>query len=223
MTTLIDHAVTLAPSPPTPGPRGPDRLGVQVAVTLGQTGYAVFPNGMQVSLLPAPGEMHFVGLPALGQTLSGESYVITAEAVTGPYGQPPASIVGSILTTDSDTPVAVGGFLAAPVITLPGAQLWSGTHVTLGVSGAIDLIRVDVTSGGGFTTWTIVAPGTSPDFDLPDLGALAGGVGLVHGSIDVAAYVARIDGTYSYGTLRTGQTYSGGWSAYAFDAIQSAY
>jgi hypothetical protein len=90
------------------------------------------------------------------------------------------------------------------------------------VSGAVDLIEMQITSGGGLVTWTIVAPGSAPSFDLPDLRPLADAVGLVSGPIATTAWVARIDG-FTYGTLRTGQMGSGGWSAYAYDGISGAY
>ena len=222
MSTLLDHAVTLAPAPPSVGPRGPDRLSARLAVTLGETAFAVLPDGLQTALLPFNGTLPFVGVPALDGTLSGERYAVGAQAVTGPNGGAPASIVTGIQTTDSNAPVAIGGFLPVPVLSQPGAGTWGGTHVSIAAGGAVDLIEAQVSSGGGLVAWTIVAPGGTTSFDLPDLSALPDNVGLVHGPVTTTVYVARIEG-FTYGTLRYGQLGTGAWSAYAFDSQNGAY
>ena len=159
MTTVLDHQVTLAPSPPAAGPRGPDRFYGQLAVTVGTNVFAILPTGTATTLLPVGGNVPFVGVPALDGTLAGEAYTITAAAVTGPSLGIPASIVTRINTTDSNSPVVVAGFLGVPWLREPSTGTWSGTHVRVDTSGTFDLLRVDVVSGGGLVTWMIVAPG----------------------------------------------------------------
>ena len=218
MTTVLDHQVTLAPSPPAAGPRGPDRFYGQLAVTVGTNVFAILPTGTATTLLPVGGSVPFVGVPGLDGTLASEAYTITAAAVTGPSLGIPASIVTRINTTDSNSPVVVAGFLGVPWLRDPAAGTWSGTHVRVDTSGTFDLLRVDVVSGGGLVTWMIVAPGATTAFDLPDLSTLPNNVGLVRGTITTTAHVARIN-QFDYAKLRYGQFYSGAWSAYAIDAL----
>jgi hypothetical protein len=218
MTTTLDHEVTLAPSPPAPGPRGPDRFYGQLAVTVGTNLFAILPTGTASTLLPLGGNVRFEGVPALDATLAGEAYTVTAAAVTGPSLGIPASIVTRINTTDSSSPVAVAGFLGVPWLGEPASGTWSGTHVRVAPSGTFDLLRIDVVSGGGLVTWMILAPGGTTAFDLPDLSTLPNGVGLVRGAITSTAYVARIN-QFDYARLRYGNFSSGAWNAYAIDAL----
>jgi hypothetical protein len=225
MDVLFDHTVTLAPSPPTPGPRGPDRLASSVAMTLGSAGYALLPRGFRALPLPAPATIPFVGVPSLDHAASGEQYVLSAVAATGPDLQLPTSFVSRIRTSNANDPVTVGGFLGVPVLSQPATGTWSGTHVAFsGASGPVDLTLVTVTSGAGLVSWTIVAPGAATAFDLPDLTALADpdAVHLVHGPIRSTVYVARID-DFQYGRLRTGQLAQSAWNAGAFDSLLGAY
>jgi hypothetical protein len=223
METLLDHRLLLAPSPPSPGPRGPDRLTVQVAVSLGTTGFAIFPGGAQEAMLPFSGDLGFFGVPALDGALAGESYVIGASAVTGRTSGAPASVVSRVRTTDAANAVALGGFLPVPVLGEPATATWAGTHVAFTSSGAWDLAMMEVSSGGGLVTWRIVAPAGRVSFDVPDLRGVAGDFSsLVPGPLDTILYTARIDG-FSYGKLRYGQLGSGPWSAYAFDFLHGTY
>jgi hypothetical protein len=222
MTTLLDHEVRSAPVPPAPGPRGPDRLVGQLAVTVASNAYAILPTGLRVHTLPSPQEVPFPGVPALDGTLTGESYVLNASAVTGSTWGLPASIVSRILTRDANVPVAITGFLPVPVLHEPGLGTWSGTRVRMDASGTFDLVQVVVQSSAGLVSWTIVAPGDRTSFDLPDLAALPDNMGLVRGPIHSTAYVARIDG-FSYGKLRYGQLGTGSWNAYAIDSRSGAY
>jgi hypothetical protein len=146
----------------------------------------------------------------------------SAVAVTGPNQAMPASVVSRIMTTEANAPIAIGGFLPVPTLVEPASSAWSGTHVTIGASGAIDLVEMTVSSGGGLVAWTIVAPGGSTSFDLPDLSALPGNLGLVRGAITTTVYVARLNG-FAYGALRYGQLGTGSWNAYAFDSLNGAY
>ena len=53
MDILFDHQVTLAPVPPAPGPRGPDRFLARTAMTLGNAGFALLPGAVRIVPLPA--------------------------------------------------------------------------------------------------------------------------------------------------------------------------
>lgn len=223
MRTLVDHQVVLAPTPPAPGPRGPDRYQGQVAVTLGQGAYALLPNGVKVAPLPLGGPLAFVGVPSLDESLAGESYVVGGAAVTGPSLGIPASVVSRIRTAQANDPIAIGGYLPVPVLDQPGAGVWSGAHVRFAALPAApaDLTVVQVTSG--LVTWTIVAPAGKSDFDVPDLALVPGPpVGLTHGAIATTVSIARLE-QFTYGKLRLGQLQAGAWSAYAFDAASGAY
>jgi IPT/TIG domain len=223
METLLDHRVLLAPTPPSPGPRGPDRLSVEVAVSLGQSGFAIVPAGFQQAMLPVSGNLGFFGLPALDGALAGEAYVVSASAVTGPSNGVPASVVSRVRTTDANAAVAIGGFLAVPVATEPSASTWGGTHVAFLAPGAWDLAVIDLSAGGGLVSWRIVAPAGRTSIDVPDLRCVPGDMlALPAGALDATIYVARLDG-FSYGALRYGQLGSGAWSAYAFDSVHGTY
>src|SRR5439155_5112751 len=52
MTTMLDHRLEITPVPPPIGARGPDRVLVQMAVTVGQGSFAILPMGTAQALLP---------------------------------------------------------------------------------------------------------------------------------------------------------------------------
>jgi hypothetical protein len=222
MTTLLDHTVTLSAAAPTPGPRGPDRFQSNVAVTLGSIGFAILPGGQKVSPLPLSGVVEFVGMPSLDNGLAGESYVVGAVAATGPNLQLPASLVSRVKTSNSNGPIALGGFLNVPVITEPSDAAWPGTHFAFTASDKYDLSVSSVT--GGLVTWTIIAPSGVTAFDLPDLTQAPGPdpIGLQRGTTATSVYIARID-NFSYATARYGQLSSGAFNAYAVDARAGVY
>jgi hypothetical protein len=225
MDVLFDKQVVLAPQPPTPGPRGPDRLASSLAVTLGASAFAILPRGARTDALPAPATIPFVGAPSLDNAMAGEQYVLGAIAATGPDLQRPASVVTRIRTRTSGPPVALGGFLGVPVLAEPATGTWNGTHVAFtGASGPVDLSYLQISSGGGLVVWSIVAPGGVSEYTVPDLAAVpsAASLGLVRGPITSFMYVARIEG-FAYGRLRSGQLQSVAWSAYAVDALSGAY
>jgi len=222
MTTVFDHALTTVPQPPASTPRGPDRLVTTLALDLGAGSFAALPLGQATTLLPAPSQVDFVGIPALDGTLAGASYELNAAAVTGAGQGVPLSAVARIETTDANDPLTVGGFLPVPTIVQPSSGTWGGTHVALQASGAIDLVVVGVSSADGLVNWQIVAPGTDPSFDLPDLTQVPGVGTLVHGPITTTISIARLD-QFTYGALRTGQLYAGAWNAYAQDVVTGSY
>ena len=221
MTTLLDRSLSMAPQMPPQGGRGPDRLVSSVAIDLGAGAYAILPQGSQTRLLPISGTVSFVGVPALDGMLAGSRYDLTASAVTGTGQQNPMSVVAYIETTDANDPVSVGGFFAIPTLVRPGLTPWSGTQVQMQASGPIDLALVEVSTGGGLVTWTIVSP-ANLSFGLPDISQISGVDSLQRGPISTTFWIAGIAG-FDYGTLRTGQLSSSAWNAYAEDTANGSY
>jgi hypothetical protein len=222
MTTLLNRTLTTIPQPPTPGPQGPDRLVSSLAIALAPGGYALLPQGTQTRLLPTFGDLSFVGVPALDDSLAGSSYELSDSAVTGPNGDNPLSVVAAIETTDANDPVTVGGFFAIPTLVSPGASAWDGTHVQLQASGPVDLAVFGVSSGGGLVQWEIIAPGSDLSFTVPDLSQVPNVDGLVRGPITTTFYIGRITG-FQYGSLRTGQIQTSAWNAYAENVASGSY
>ncbi len=225
MNVIADHALALSATPPQPGPRGPDRLITQVAMSLG-TGFATLPLGERITPLPVSGPISFVGLPSLDGAAAAETYVVSARAVSGAKEQLPASIVSRVRTTGS-APLALGGFLPVPQLAEPSTGPWDGKRVrfaTAPQATTANLVKLTVSSGNGLVAWTIVAPGGTREASLPDLAALPGPdpLGLTRGPIVSTLQIARIDG-FDYGRVRYGQLASGAWSAYGVDALSGAY
>jgi hypothetical protein len=222
MDVLFDHEVTIAARPPAPGSPGPDRFEASIATTLGP-GYAILPLGTRTTPLPAPAEIRFSGVPGLDRAMAGEQYVIGARAGTGVSLAMPLSVVGRIRTTNSASPVALGGFLDVPIPIAPGADVWPGTHVEIGgLSDIADLTLTRVSSGNGLVDWVIVAPRGLAAFDVPDLTRLASGVALRRGAITTTMYTALIEG-FAYGRLRNGHLASAAWSKYAARSVSGAF
>jgi hypothetical protein len=225
MDVLFDHQVTVAPQPPLPGPRGPDRFASSIAMTFGAQGFVILPRGVQVAPYPVPATMPFIGVPSLDHGVSGEQYVLGGVAATGANLQRPASLVSRIRTTNANDPVSLGGFLGVPVLGQPASGLWNGTKVQFsGASGQFDLSVTQISSGNGLVTWTVAAPSGVTSFDLPDLHALPGPdtLGLREGEIETTVRVGRIE-AFSYGKVRQGQLTPGSWNAQAFDSLTGVY
>ncbi len=221
MDLVLDHAVKVTPTPPPTTYRGPNRLETQVAVSVGLNLYGVFPNGDQVTPLPTSATLSFVGVPALVNALTGESYVMSASAATGPNMQAPGSVMAGVTTNDANDPVALTGFLPVPILSTPGLGQWDGKTVSFTESAPVDLVVAYVESGGGLVTWSIVSPGET-SFTLPDLAAIDSALALKHGAITTQIYAAKLDG-FSYASLRSGQLATTAWNAYAFDSLSGAY
>ena len=225
MNVLFDHQVLMAPLPPAPGPRGPDRFAGTVAMTLGSAGYAALPLGQKVVTLPAAPTLPFLGVPSLDQEAAGEQYVLSGVAATGAGLSLPASVVTRIKTTNANDPITLGGFLTVPVLGEPANGTWGGTHVSFtGSTGPVDLNVITISSASGLSAWTIASPGSTTSFDLPDLAALSATdrLGLIRGTIQTTVHSGRID-TFTYGTMRQGQLSSSTWNAHAFDSLSGAY
>jgi hypothetical protein len=225
MDILFDHQVTVAPLPPPPESRGPDRFASSVAMTFGAQAFALLPRGVQLAPYPVPATMPFIGVPSLDRGVAGEQYVLGGVAATGPNLQHPASVVSRVRTTNANDPVTLGGFLGVPVLGEPASASWSGTNVQFsGASGPFDLSITEISSGNGLVAWTVAAPAGVKSFALPDLHALPGPdrLGLIEGPIDTTVRVGRIEG-FSYGRIRQGQLKPTSWNAHAFDTMTGVY
>lgn len=221
MTIPLDQSVRVLPTPPSATSRGPDRLALFLAPSLATGAFALLP-AMSRSVPLGSSEVAFRGVPALVGPLEAESYVVSARAATSASMALPASAVARFRTRDTANAVTLGGFVPIPVLREPSVGFWSGRHVELTASGAVDLVALVVSSAGGLVAWTIVGPGTAQAFDLPDLAALPDRVGLARGALTVQVYAARIDG-FRYDRLRQGQIAESAFSAFATDVRTLAY
>ncbi|HVY27430.1 MAG TPA: IPT/TIG domain-containing protein [Polyangiaceae bacterium] len=216
----LDHALKLQLDPPTPGPRGPDRIRASVAIQVQDQGFAILPSGVSEHSLPGASDFSFVGVPPLVGTLAGSKYVLGARAVTGAGGGEPLSVIGTFVANSSAQSLDLGGFVPLPVVTTPAPNTKWDLR-TLGLKQAkngqsVDLTVVRVQAGGGLYEWTLVAPGPRDSLALPDLSQLAPEGALPVGSMIVTTTLAHIDG-FDYGNLRYRQLSERGWNAYATD------
>jgi hypothetical protein len=219
----LDHTLTMEVSPPTVTARGPDRLLASAAIQVGTEGFAPLPNGLLSRDLPLAGPLSFVGVPSLTGSLFGSNYIATARAVTGQRGTTPLSVVGLVTSTTTSDPLLIDDFVQVPVLTAltPNSE-WDGKglSVTLAKGGApVDLFVYEVAGGGGLVSWTIVAPSSSPKFDLPVLPA---DLGPSHGQLTITVNAARLP-HFEYGKLRYRDTDSPGWASYATDVFYARY
>ena len=193
---------------------------------MGSEGFAPLPNGFISRNLPLAGGLSFVGVPTLTGSLLGTSYIATARAVTGQAGSTPRSVVGLVSSTSTSQPLQVDQFIQVPVLTTPKPNsAWDGKALaaTRSAGGApVDLLVYDVESAGGLVGWTIVAPGTSTGFGLPDLRALSSDLGLVSGPLTITVNAARVT-NFAYGTLRYRDIAQRGWASYATDVFYASY
>ncbi len=227
----LDQKVTVDLAPPQPGQKGPDRVSLAVATTLGNYGYAILPGAQRTTLLPVTGAQAFVGLPPLGGLLEGQAYVTSAQAGTGASLSLPISSVAKVLTTSASQVVTIDGFVAVPSLAAPSlsAQWDAGSFaITLGGGASPDVLVLDVESGGGLVGWFIAAPGGVTSFRLPDLRGLAG-AGLVPGNLTAKVSAARVvvadaasGGKFDYGQLQYRHLAPRGWTAYAQDYFYAA-
>lgn len=223
MDSPLDLALTLEPQPPALGPKGPDRLATNVAIRLGNDGFAILPVSQKVPLLPFQGDLDFVGLPWLGGDLAGSTYYISGRAATGPSLTAPLSVVGSIQTTSTAFPVPLPDFVGLPTLVTPAINTaWDGTNLTstFGAGGApIDLTVYDIASQNGLHRWTIAVPGGGRAIRVPDLRAIevmGTRLGLPPGPLTIGVYGAHIDG-FDYAKLPYRQLRSAGMTAYSLD------
>jgi IPT/TIG domain len=222
----LDHALTLDLDPPTVTARGPDRVQAYASIQVGTEGYAPLPNGFLSRSLPLAGPLSFVGVPTLSGSLLGTSYIATARAVTGQAESTPRSVVGLASATYTSKPLQLEPFVQIPVLSTPAPNTtWDGKGLasTRSAGGAaVDLFVYDVQSGAGLVGWTVIAPGSSQAFDLPDLNALSTDLGLIKGPLSITLSAARIK-DFAYGTLRYRDATPRGWAAYATDVFYASY
>jgi len=222
----LDHTLTLDLSAPAITARGPDRVQGTASIQVGSEGFAPLPNGYISRDLPLAGPLAFVGVPTLGGSLLGTSYVVTARAVTGQAGSAPRSVVGLVSAKDTSEPLLLDQFVQVPKLTVPAPNsTWDGKALasTRAPGGsAIDLFVYDVESAGGLIAWKVIAPGSAESFSLPDLNAVGPDLGLSPGPLSITVNAARID-NFVYGALRYRDIAQRGWTAYATDVFFASY
>ncbi|MFO7179657.1 MAG: IPT/TIG domain-containing protein [Pseudomonadota bacterium] len=221
----LDHALELEVAGPTQTKRGPDQIEATLAVRIGNEGYALLPNGRRSARLQAKQTLEFVGIPPLINSLSRQSYVIGARAVTGSAGVP-RSVVALVGATNTNAPVELGPFLEVPVLETPARNTaWNGRDLVVGAAGAgpdPDLTLIDVAGLGGVQNWRIVAPGAPDAIRLPDLGAVDPSLAWPRGAQTFRVVRAQIAG-FDYGELVYRHLGPAGWHAYAEDAFFATY
>jgi hypothetical protein len=225
MDRTLDQALTMDVKPPSPGPKGPDRMRATVSIMLGNDGYAILPAGKKTPLLPLSGPISFIGLPALDGSLAGSTYYSSARAVTGVQGSAPMSVVGRVLTTSTSINPLIEGFVGIPLLGNPASGSgWDGRHLTTNYANggsAIDLSVYDISSGDGLISWTVVVPQGAHSIEIPDLSMFAFPEGaLPKGPITIGVYGARVDGL-NYGALRYRDIRPSGMTAYSLDYFNS--
>lgn len=222
----LDHTLTLEVTPPRVTPRGPDRLEANAVIRISEAGYAILPVSRQTHLLPGAGRFDFVGLPPLTGSLAGAKYVTYADAVTGVDSGLPQAFGGLFSTTDTSRAVPLDNFVEVPELLSPAeGSRWSGQHLEVDWApggAAVDLVVFSIESGGGLVTWTIVAPGTVKNIDLPDLRALAAQGALESGALELLVTAAQIR-EFDYGSLRYRQLGPSGFDAFSRDRFRVSY
>lgn len=222
----LDRALRLDVEPPRSTARGPDRLEASVSLRVGELGYAPVPAGQLSRMLPIAAPVEFVGLPSLGGSLRNAEYVANARAVTGPSGGLPRSVVGYVTSSVPGSTLLIDEFVQVPVLTTPALnEAWDGQRLALQMApgGAdIDLLLFEIESGGGASTWKVVAPGTRRELLLPDLAELGSELALKRGTLTVRVSAASIL-DFQYEALRYRALRTSGWTSHAVDAFQARY
>ena len=220
MNIPVDHAMTLDVAGPEPTPRGPDRIDIHLSLNLGEPGYAIFPMSFRSQLLPITSQVQFVGLPPLVGALVGTQYIITAEAVTGPAGLTPKSVIGQLSRGTSDGIVDVSGFVEVPVLLHPQSNdSWDGRSLAVEWAPGgrpVHLSVFEIQSGAGLVNWTVAAPADHTEIELPALRELDPELALMPGPINVVVSLAHI-ADFNYGVLRFYQLTTRGWLAHSRD------
>ena len=222
----LDQAVVLSVDPPTPGPKGPDRLVSSVAVRVGIDAFAIFPNAQRTTLIADVDDIKFVGLPGLTGALSGSRFVSTSRAGTGMYAGTPAAIVGRYLTTDASLVVSIDGFVQVPVLEVPGpGDRFDGRNLKVGRAPGGAQVGVNVfrvSAGSGLVEWLIASPGNKTQVVLPDIATI--GLALPSGQVNITVYGGHAsDGSLVYESLLYRHLDSRGWTAYSYDTFNRYY
>lgn len=219
MTKTLDLALSMDLHPPTPGPKGPDRLKASVAIRLGPDGYAILPGAQKSPFLPVQGMLNFVGLPVLDGSLAGSVYVSSARAVTGSTGGAPLSVIGRMLSTTTSQPLAVTGFVNVAQLTTPAANAqWDGKSLSVAFPPGGELVDItvfDVSAGNGLVHWLVASPGGSQSVTLPDLSGFPDAA-LPPGPLNIAVFGGKVE-SFDYAKLRYRDMRPQGWVAYSLD------
>jgi hypothetical protein len=219
MNRTIDQALRFDVVGPAPGARGPDRVAVRAAIQVAGEGYAILPNAEITTPVEGGSGLSIIGLPALVGELQGSRYVLGARAFTGVARSAPSSVLSLVTAAESSQLISISGFLPVPTLTVGASDepFWGGELAVAfdDATGAVDLVRYDIRSGGGLVTWSVAAPPSATSFRLPDLSLLPEG-GLLPGNLDISVSLARID-EFEYATLTSEQLSRFSWQAYATD------
>jgi hypothetical protein len=223
MNIPLDHAFTIDVNGPQATTRGPDRLSARVGVRVGNLGYVTLPVGSATALLPVAAPLSFVGLPPLVHGLLGAQYVTTATAATGESLSLPKSVLGLFATTDPLGPARLDGFVEVPHLDVPGTNgAWDGQHLSVSTAPGgpePDMTMFEIQSGGGLSTWTVVAPRGVTSVALPDLSTVDA-LGSSPGPLTITVTLAVIN-AFDYGSLRYVNLATRGWNAYATDTFHA--
>jgi len=225
MDVRLDHAVSLVAKTPAPGIRGPDRARFSVSVEVERGGYAVFPSSNSSLTLPVDRTLAFIGVPSLTGPLVTGRYMAGGLAATGPSFTTPLSQVGHFASI-AET-IGMGEFLSVPELEYPAfGGPWDGQRLAFNFApggGTVDLTVLQVQSGAGLVTWTVVVPGGGTQaVPLPDLrGAFPDGA-LVPGNLSIQVLGGHLAG-FDYGAFRYGQLSPSGFDAYAMDVFPAHF
>ncbi|MBN2196380.1 MAG: IPT/TIG domain-containing protein [Polyangiaceae bacterium] len=216
----LDHAFEIQVDAPTPTGRGPDRLVVSVGVQSGQGEYLALPIGPVTRRLPTSDPIRFEGLPPLVGPLAGASYVTEVRAVTGTAEGAPVSELGLFSGTSEGTTWGIDGFLEVPALVSPEADgTWDGTALAIehppgGRTPSLTI--VEIISGNGLVTWTVVFPGETTQTALPALATLDEDIGLVPGPLTIVVTAVVIP-DFDYATWSYADLSRRTWEAHAED------
>ncbi len=221
MAHALDQKLVLDSKPPASGPKGPDRFHSKVVIEIAQSYFALLPNGEKSPLLPLASPVAFVGMPPLDGDLTGQRYLVLAEAATGPANSVPLSAISSLTATNTSLPLLADGFVRIPVLKTPEvATKFDGRHLaTLYPTGGFpaDLTIYEVIGAGSY--WQVVVPQADHAVTLPDL-AVFPEAGLPSGPLAIRVRGGRIV-DFKYGKLTYRQLQPFGMSAYAVDVFNS--
>jgi hypothetical protein len=158
--------------------------------------------------------------------LLGTNYIATASAVTGAAGGSPLSVVGLVSATTTSDPIQINQFVQVPALDAPAPNsAWDGVSLasSRAAGGAsVDVVVYDLESADGLINWTVVTPGTTNSFTVPDLNALPTPLGLSRGPLTITVSAAQIAG-FDYGSLTYRSLTERGWTAYAQDIFYANY
>ncbi|MFO0674555.1 MAG: hypothetical protein U0235_33905 [Polyangiaceae bacterium] len=200
-----------------------DRIALvaSAAIGVGPNLYALLPASTAIRLLPFPGALTFCApMPALDGALTNEAYVVGAFAATTAVRA--ARVRGRRVRVTNGARHARRLPPSATLVS-PARPRSPARTVDRRIEAHTISRRSSSRPGGGMSSWTIIAPAGKTSFDLPDLAALPDDVGLKRGPIVSTVYIARLDASFSYGALRSGDLTPGKWTAYAWDALGGSY